>query len=143
MRKLLVVISFLAISILGSAQQWQTSLADAMQLAKEDNKKIVLVFSGSDWCTPCIKLEREIWSSDEFKAYAKDNYVMLKADFPRKKKNKLSDEQAQKNGVLAEMYNPNGYFPLVVIINYNAKVLGNLGYKKVSPKEYIDLINSF
>ena len=35
-----------------------------------------------------------------------------------------------------------GYFPLVVVLDSDAKVIGNLGYKKVSPKQYIELINS-
>ncbi len=142
MRKILTSIIFIMLAYGANAQQWQYSMADAMKIAKEKDQKIILVFSGSDWCTPCIKLENDIWSTDEFKIYAKDNYVMLKADFPRKKKNKLSEDHTRINNILAEMYNPNGYFPLVVVLDSDAKVIGNLGYKKVSPKQYIELINA-
>ncbi|MEX2514441.1 MAG: thioredoxin family protein [Cyclobacteriaceae bacterium] len=128
---------------IASAQEWQLDLNEAQKLAQETDRKIILVFSGSDWCAPCIKLEKEIWESAVFQAYAKDNYVLLRADFPRKKANKLSEEQAGKNGELAEKYNPDGYFPLVVVLDKRAAVLGNTGYKKMSPQEYIKHLNSY
>lgn len=126
-----------------SAQEWQLDLNKAQNLAQETDRNIILVFSGSDWCAPCIKLEKEIWQSAEFQAYAKENYVMLRADFPRKKANQLAEAQASNNGRLAEKYNPNGYFPLVVVLDNKAEVLGKTGYKKMSPKEYISHLNSF
>lgn len=124
------------------AQDWTTDFTQAKAMAKEKNRKIVLVFSGSDWCAPCIKLDKNIWSSDTFKAYAKEHYVMLRADFPRKKENKLSDEQQEKNNVLAEKYNQQGFFPLVVVMDYNGNVLGTTGYKKATPGEYIKILNA-
>ncbi len=129
--------------VINSQFDWKTNFSEAKELANSKNQKIILVFSGSDWCTPCIKLEKEIWSSTFFKTYAKDNFVMLKADFPKRKKNKLSEELQKSNNLLAEQYNPNGFFPLVVILNSEGKVLGTTGYKKISPEEYVNLLNSF
>ena len=68
---------------------------------------------------------------------------MLKADFPKKKANKLSKEQQDKNDLLAEKYNQNGYFPLVVVLDKTGKVLGTTGYKNITPAEYIKLLSSF
>ncbi len=68
---------------------------------------------------------------------------MLKADFPRKKKNKLTDEQQKQNNQLAEKYNTQGYFPLVVVMDKNDKVLGTTGYEKMETFEYIKLLSSF
>jgi len=48
------------------SQQWVYDYDQALKLAKEGNKKIILVFSGSDWCAPCIKLERDIWNNPQF-----------------------------------------------------------------------------
>lgn len=125
------------------AQNWQLDLKEAQKIAQEKDKAIVLVFSGSDWCAPCIKLEKEIWESMDFKTYAEKHFVMVRADFPRRKKNKLPEEQQEKNNLLAEKYNPHGYFPLVVVMDKNASVIGKTGYKKLSPIEYIEHINSF
>ena len=128
-------------SMLG--QNWETNFNKAKEEASKANHDIVLVFQGSDWCGPCMKLEKEIWSSPEFQKLAKDRFVMLKADFPRRKANKLSDEQASQNAKLAEMYNEQGYFPLVVVLNSNGKVLGKMGYEKLSPKSYYNKLISF
>ncbi len=143
MQKSILIILLLSVFNFAGAQEWQTDLNKAKELAIEKNRNIVLVFQGSDWCAPCIKLEQNIWSSEEFKNYAKDHFVMLLADFPRRKKNQLAAEQQKKNKELAEKYNPQGYFPYIVVLDKNGKVLGSTGYKKGGPQEYIDLLSSF
>lgn len=141
--KIVASIIFLLTSVCGFSQDWQDNYEKAVSKAKDQNKPIVLVFAGSDWCTPCIKLDKTIWSSEEFKSYATSNYVLYKADFPRKKGNQLPKKRAQLNAALADRFNPQGHFPLVVILDSNEKVLGKTGYKKITPKEYISLVNDF
>lgn len=142
-KNLILSFLFISTSLFVNAQVWQTDFDEAQKMATEQDRNIVLVFSGSDWCAPCIKLETEIWSTEEFKDYSRDNFVLLKADFPRKKKNKLADEQQEKNNQLAEKYNTKGYFPLVVVLDNSGKVLGTTGYEKMEPSEYIKLLSSF
>ena len=141
--KNLFITLMLLVSTIVFAQNWQTNFKKAKEIATENNQKIILIFQGSDWCAPCIKLDNEIWSSKEFKAYAEENYVMLKADFPRRRKNKLAKEQQKHNEMLAENYNQDGLFPLVIVLDNTGKILGKTGYKKTSPKEYIAIINKF
>lgn len=143
MRKLGLAIVLIILTNSISAQEWLTDFETAKNVAFEQNKKIILVFQGSDWCAPCIKLNTEIWSSDEFIAYAKNHFVMLRADFPKKEKNKLSESQQQENIKLMEKFNKSGFFPYVVILNNKGEVLGNTGYKKVSPETYIELLNDY
>ena len=143
MKRIILSILFLSTIISVNAQMWQIDLNEAKKLANEDNRNIILIFEGSDWCAPCIKLEREILSSDEFKKYAKNHVVLLKADFPQKKINKLQGQQQLKNNALAEKYNPHGFFPFVVVLDKTGKVLGTTGYKKVSPTEYVTMLSSF
>lgn len=135
--------AFVFTTLFINAQDWQTDLTKATEIASKENKTLIVVFQGSDWCAPCIKLDREIWSTDEFIAYAKNNFVMLKADFPKRKKNALTPKQQEKNNKLLEKFNKNGYFPFVVILDKNGTVLGETGYKKLTPKKYIDLLTSF
>ena len=73
----LVVILFSFNGLIG--QEWQTNLDEAKEIASIESKPIILVFQGSDWCAPCIKLDREIWSTDTFKKYSSENYVMIQA----------------------------------------------------------------
>lgn len=125
------------------AQDWHTNFTEALSIAKHENKTVLLVFQGSDWCAPCIKLDREIWSTDIFKSYAAEHFVMVQADFPRRKKNALSESQTAANATLAETYNTNGIFPFVVVIDANGRVLGETSYKKTTPQDYITILNSF
>jgi thioredoxin-related protein len=144
MKKAAILIALCLSAMTGlRAQDWQTDFAKAKEMAAADDKPIILVFQGSDWCAPCMKLDREIWSTDSFKEYAEQNYVMLKADFPKRKANALSEEQTKANEALAEQYNQNGIFPLVVVMDSTGKVLGETGYKKVTPELYIKTLNEF
>jgi thioredoxin-related protein len=142
-KKLALNLLFIFSMIFVNAQEWQTDFEQSKTIAAQENRNIVLVFQGSDWCAPCIKLEKEIWSTEEFKAFAKNNFVMLKADFPRKKKNTLTSEQQEKNNKLAEAFNKKGFFPFVVVLDKDGHVLGETGYKKMSPEKYIKLLTSF
>lgn len=139
---LAALIALLTISSL-TAQEWQTDFGEAKKIATTENKPIILVFQGSDWCAPCIKLDKEIWSTEYFKEFASKNYVMLQADFPKRKKNILSEEQSTKNATLFEKYNKSGIFPFVVVMDSSGIVLGETSYKKTTPKEYIALLESF
>ena len=144
MKKILsILIIVIASVVTASAQEWQTDFVKAKAIALKEGKPIVLVFQGSDWCAPCIKLDREVWSTDAFKNYAKGHYVMLQADFPRRKNNALSESQIKANAHLAETYNTNGIFPFVVVLDSKGKVLGETSYKKTTPENYIKELNAF
>jgi len=123
------------------SQNWVTDFSKAKELSASQNKNIVLVFSGSDWCGPCIKLDKDIWSTQEFIKYSDEHLILLKADFPRKKKNKLSKEQQAHNDMLAEKYHAK--FPLVVVLNSKGEVLDSFGYiKDFTPQDYINRISN-
>ena len=132
----LTALFFLAFQI--QAQEWETDLASAKEKAMTQNQNIILVFQGSDWCAPCRKLDKEIWSTETFQNANKNHFVMLQADFPRRKKNRLSKEQREKNSQLAEKYNQEGIFPLVVVLDSKGNVLGKTGYKKTTPENYFN-----
>ena len=141
--KNLFIVAFVFCSTLSFSQNWVNNFETAKKIAKEENKNIIMIFSGSDWCAPCIRLDKNIWQSQEFKDESKDNWVTMKLNFPRKKANQLPAEEEKHNRELAEKYNKEGNFPLVVILTPEGKVLGKLGFKNVSPEEYIKLIKEY
>ncbi len=142
MRNIIIAISVLFLTAShGSAQEWLTNFEDAKNIASEENKNIILVFSGSDWCAPCIKLEKQILDTQEFRQSARDHYILVKADFPRKKKNQLSQAMQAQNKKLAEIYNKHGGFPMVVVLDKTGKKLGETGYKKMTPNSYLSILN--
>jgi thioredoxin-related protein len=142
MRKALILLLFIGISVIASAQNWETNIDKAKNRAAQENKNIILVFSGSDWCIPCMRLEKNIWESADFISYSKEHFIMLRADFPKKKANALSKDQQADNDKLAETYNKDGLFPYVVILDKNGKIKGSTGYKNNTPAEYIALLHS-
>ena len=143
MRTVLFSLLFLTLSLPVAAQHWATDYGSAQRTAAAEGKSVVLVFSGSDWCAPCIKLDREIWQDPSFQDAAQEDFVFYRADFPRKKENRLSEELTEANGKLAERYNQRGAFPLVVILTPEGEVLGQTGYQKTSPTEYLAILEGF
>ncbi len=142
MKKLVLILATFALTLSLQAQNWENDLNTAKTKAASENRNILLVFSGSDWCIPCMKLEKEIWQSNEFKEDAARHFILLRADFPKRKANRLSEEQQKKNDLLAETYNKQGLFPLVAVLDKEGKVLGTTGYKNMPPNEYIGLLHS-
>lgn len=122
---------------------WQIDIKIAKEKANQDHKFILLNFSGSDWCGPCIRLHREIFNNETFSNYASQHLVLVNADFPRLKKNQLSKEQQKKNDEMADTYNKDGVFPLTLLLNSEGKVLKKWdGFPNVSVDEFIGEINT-
>lgn len=117
-------IYFLLVSVvLLSFTEWHYDLNDAKQIAKKEHRHILVNFSGSDWCGPCIRMHKEIFDSEIFLKMADSELVLLNADFPRMKKNRLPVQQQQLNDALADQYNSAGKFPFTVLLNDEGKVL--------------------
>ena len=116
---------------------WLTDLNKAEQIAKTEHKLILLNFSGSDWCIPCMKLRADIFNSDAFTQYANNNLILVNADFPRLKKNQLSKDQQKKNDKLADKYNPQGSFPYTLLLTAEGKVIKAWdGYPNVTAERF-------
>lgn len=138
-----LLIAFFLVSFSFTLPVWKTNLSKAKEEAKQSNKLILLNFSGSDWCGPCIRLRKEIFGSDAFQNYAAENLVLVNADFPRMKKNQLPKDQTKQNEALAETYNKTGKFPFTVLIDADGNVLKQWdGLPKETPDEFISDINS-
>lgn len=102
---------------------WHYNLDEARQLARQQNKHILLNFSGSDWCGPCIELRKQILDDPEFLRMADSSLVLVNADFPRNKKNQPSAQQQKLNDAMADKYNAQGKFPYTLLLDADGKVL--------------------
>ncbi|MBH8558196.1 thioredoxin family protein [Hymenobacter negativus] len=116
--------------------EWISDLGAAQAQAKATNRPIVAVFSGSDWCKPCIIYEQEVFAKPEFMAYAKDKLVLAHFDFPRLKKNQPTAAQLKLNEAAAAQLNKEGDFPLAVVIAPDGKVLAKTGYIAGGPAAF-------
>src|SRR5258708_30737817 len=105
------------------SSKWHYNMQEDKDLAKKEHRHILLNFSGSDWCGPCILLRKEILDQPAFMQMADSLLVLVNADFPRNKKNQLSADQQRLNDALADQYNSQGQFPLTLLLNADGKVL--------------------
>lgn len=138
MKKLLICLAILGFAAIGfGAEGWLTDFEAAKKLAAEKNLPILADFSGSDWCGWCIKLDNEVFSQDEFKAYAKDNIVLFLADFPSRKPQPA--EIKKQNKALSEKYGIRG-FPTVLLLDAEGEVLERTGYQKGGAAAYVEHI---
>ena len=119
----LLLIALLGFVSISSSSDWLIDFDKAKQVAQNDHKYILLNFSGSDWCGPCIQLHKEIFDNESFGQFANEYLVLVNADFPRSKKHALSKEQQKKNDKLAEIYNKKGVFPLTVLLDSEGRSL--------------------
>jgi thioredoxin-related protein len=125
------------------APVWLTDFNRAKAEAVTSGKYVLINFSGSDWCGPCIRLHKEIFESESFMNYAQKNLVLVNADFPRLKKHQLSGEQQKLNEALADQYNPQGHFPYTVLVDAGGKVVKAWdGYPNETPDRFLSDINT-
>lgn len=121
----------------------QSTISEAQKIAIEEDKKILLVFTGSDWCKPCIQLKKNILETVNFVNFSDSKIVQLYVDFPYKRKNKLSKEQTLHNEGLAETYNKSGDFPKMVLIDNALDFVKTIQYNsKMKTNELISEIEN-
>lgn len=109
------------------AVNWTTDFDNAKEIAKNEDKNILVYFTGSDWCGPCIKLKKDLFVKDRFIALSQ-GYVMLYIDIPRKK-SILTPEQLEHNMTLLPKLNKKGVFPHFTILDSQERILDELsGY---------------
>lgn len=135
MKKLIFgILCCLMVARAGAETLWLTDLPKAQAKAKEENKLVLMDFTGSDWCGWCVKLKKEVFSQPGFEAYAKKNLVLVELDFPHFKTQPEALKKA--NTALAKQYEIEGY-PTIIVLDSTGKKLGNLGYMPGGPTAFI------
>lgn len=144
MRISLALLVIFSIAMLSLDKAWTTDFKKGKEVAKKEHKLILLSFSGSDWCGPCIRTRKEIFDKSLFITYAASHLVLVNADFPRLKKNTLSTAQVKENESLAENFNKDGALPLTLLLDENGKILKSWkGYPGLTPEKFINEIKGF
>jgi thioredoxin-related protein len=121
-----------------SNSDWGHNYKEALEAAKKEHKLILINFSGSDWCGPCIRLHKEVFVMEDFVKIANEHLVLVNADFPRYKKNQLTAAQQKLNDELADKYNSKGLFPYTVLVDENGNLLKDWEGFPASPSEFIE-----
>ena len=126
---------------------WLINFEEAAKLSIESGKPILANFTGSDWCGWCIRLNREVFVTPEFKNWASENVILLELDYPRRVQQ--TDEIKKQNRELQQFFQVRGYPTLhifnVVIIDGKTQItsLGKMGYLAGGPTPWIASANNY
>jgi thioredoxin-related protein len=122
-------------SIFSESLPWQTDYAAAKTTATQQNKYILLDFTGSDWCPYCIKMDKEVFDKPAFSTFAGEKLILVKLDFPRR--GGQSPTEKSQNQELAKKYSIEG-FPTYVLLDPSGKeVRRQVGYLEGGPEAFI------
>jgi protein disulfide-isomerase len=125
---------FVNLTAVANDLEWLNDFEKAKELSKEKGVPILINFTGSDWCSWCMRLMGEVFSKSEFQNYAKKELVLFKADFPRSKV--IPEQVVRQNRKLAERYRIQG-FPTILLVDATGKELARTGYRQGGAKAYV------
>ena len=136
----LILIALLAGNVANAGADWGIDFAHAKALAKEEGRFILLDFTGSDWCPPCIQLDKDVFQKAAFRDYAKKNLVLVTLDFPQR--GNLDEALVEQNRYLARKFKVQGY-PTIIILNPQGEEVGrHMGYRPGGVQSYLEFLES-
>jgi len=120
---------------------WEKDMNKAIHFSIQEQKPLLLFFTGSDWCGWCMRLQKEVFETPEFENWAKNNVVLVELDFPRKIQQ--SSKIEKQNLELQQLFGVQGY-PTVWFVNptdkdgkINLEKLGSTGYVAGGPSSWL------
>lgn len=117
------------------AAEWSSDYERARKQAAAERKDLLIDFTGSDWCTWCIRLRKEVFGQAVFGAGVKDRYLLVELDYP-KDKSRLSEEVAKQNEALLKKYPVKGY-PSILLCDAEGRPFAATGYQPGGPEAYL------
>ncbi len=147
MKKLFLIALFFCGLVTSQAQElkWYTDVKEAVAVSNKESKPLFLFFTGSDWCGWCIRLQKEVFLTPDFKKWAKEKVVLVELDYPRAVPQSL--EIKKQNSELQEAFGVQGY-PTVFFANatntdgrVNFQGLGRTGYVAGGPTAWLEVAN--
>lgn len=127
-----------ASAISAETAEWRTDYGKAIQLASEQDKPVLVNFTGSDWCPPCMMLKRDVFEEAAFKNFAAQNLVLLEVDFPQR--TELPEELTQQNEMLQQRFRIEGFPTLVVLDPEGKEQKRHVGYMPGGPSKLISWV---
>lgn len=122
----------------GAKIAWQPNYNGAVSLARTTSKPILILFTGTNWCPACMKLEREVLTKPEFARTVGDKFVFLKAEFPSYTAESI---HASPYKFLLDRYQVDS-FPTMIVIDVEGNVLFTVNYQAGGPDAYAnELLN--
>lgn len=118
---------------------WTNDFEAARKKAAAENKSLLLEFTGSDWCGPCILLKKTVLSQESFRQGVKKHFVLAEFDYPRDK-SLLSEDTVNQNRKLAERYLIHS-FPTILLADADGRPFARASLFSGGPEECAAKVN--
>lgn len=114
---------------------WMTDMSVAMKRAQIEKKDLLLNFTGSDWCGPCIILKQQVFNHEAFTRAALEDFVLVELDFPHNKAQSPghaahNQHWANKLGVFT--------YPTIVLADDTGTPYAVTGFRPGGPDAYVE-----
>jgi thioredoxin-related protein len=117
---------------------WIQDFTKAKAQAKAEHKHLLIDFTGSDWCSWCIKLDEEVFSQEPFQTAAPKDFVLVKLDYPKDESLVTTEIRAQ-NEKLQQLYEIRGY-PTILLTDAEGRPYAQTGYEKGGAEAYVSML---
>jgi hypothetical protein len=120
---------------------WETDFNAAVEIARSKKCHILILFTGSDWCSWCKKMDAEVYSMPQFARYSHDKYVLLKLDYLRH--SPQPESVRSQNAEMLQRFDVHG-FPFAVIVDVSGSVVARFeGYQEGGPAHFIQMLKAY
>ena len=106
---------------LGGGEGWMTDLDKAFAKAKAENKPVLVEFTGSDWCPPCMMMREKVFTKEHYIKKASEKFILVEIDIPNG-----DPDLKKKNMPKLKEYGVQGV-PTVILFNPKAKEFDRFG----------------
>ena len=135
----IIVVGLISQCTYAEESQWQNDPDTATKTAAKEKKDLLLLFTGSDWCPPCQKLEQEVFSDEDFYAEAEGDFVFVKFDFL--KNSPIREEVQKKNEEWANKFGVDS-FPTIVLVDPQLRPYAFAGYEKGGSENFLGMLEA-
>lgn len=136
--RLCIVLTSTAASL--PAASWLTDHGTATLRRAAENKPVLMLFTGSDWCPACQNLQSNVFSKSEFSRYADESLILLEIDFPRKRSVPINEKQARE--ALAKSYGVRSY-PTMILLDTKGQEAIRINYSGATAKEFVTVLDQY
>lgn len=82
MKKTIYILIFILMifPLFGQEINWTVSYDEALEMAGEQNRNILVLITAPSWCSPCQYLEANVWPNKDVIGIINDNYIPLRIE---------------------------------------------------------------
>lgn len=136
----LLLVLLCAQTVIGQDFEMMTDWEEAKKKATAENKEILVILTGSEWCGTSRDMKKRVLRKDEFKAFVDANVIPFVVDIPSEVC--YGDDVAHANyDKFSDKYQTT-YFPAMVLTNSEGEKIKSVEGKLYKLKNVMSQLNS-